>query len=307
MASDSTLTEHPLSLVPIRTIAALTGVNAMTLRTWERRYGLIEPRRTATGHRLYTQTHVEAIRRVVSLVQQGVPISRVRDILQADRAQSQRGDETWLQYRRDMLAAVSRFDERETDRIYDDALSLYSVATVTRRLVLPLFEELGRRWQSIEGAIAEEHFFATYMRSKLGTRLQHRIRYADGPRLIVACLPGEHHEIGLLLFGLVAHEAGFHTVLLGADTPLREVAHAHRRIGGRAIVLSSSTDPAPEVLDEALPELVRTVKVPVYVGGAASDRRMKGISAAGAIPLGNDIDAGVELLANRLIERKRTS
>lgn len=296
-----------LELVPIRTIAALTGVNAMTLRTWERRYGLIEPQRTPTGHRLYTQDHVEAIRRVLALVQRGVPISRVRDILHADPPAAERSDPTWLQYRRAMLAGITRFDERAIDRIYDEALSLYSVVAVTRRLVLPLLADLGKRWQQIDGAIAEEHFFATYLRSKLGARLQHRIRYADGPRLIAACLPGEHHEIGLLLFGLGAHEAGFHTLLLGSDIPLSEVAHVHRQVTATAIVLASSIDPPAQVLAKALPDLVRTVGIPVYVGGSTSERHTKAIMAGGAFPLGSDIDTGVELLTKRFIEKERTS
>lgn len=296
-----------LELVPIRTIAALTGVNAMTLRTWERRYGLIEPQRTSTGHRLYTQEHVDAIRRVLALVERGVPISRVRDILEADPKTAGRGDPTWLRYRRAMLSGITRFDERAVDRVYDDALSLYSVAAVTRRLVLPLLDDLGKRWQHIDGAIAEEHFFSTYLRSKLGARLQHRIRYADGPRLIAACLPGEHHEIGLLLFALGAHEAGFHTLLLGANTPLSEVAHVHRQVGASAIVLVSAIDPPAQVLADELPRFVRTVKIPAYVGGATSERHTRAIVAAGALPLGGDIDTGVERLTKRFIEKERTA
>ena len=299
--------ERSPNLFPIRTIAALTGVNAMTLRTWERRYGLIEPQRTSTGHRVYTHDHVEAIRRVVTLVQRGVPISRVRDVLEADRPKTARGDETWLQYRRAMLAGITSFDEAEIDRIYDDALSLYSVATVTRRLVLPLLEDLGKRWQNIDGGIAEEHFFATYLRSKLGARLAHRIRYADGPRLIAACLPGEHHEIGLLLFGLGAHEAGFRTLLLGADMPLHEIGHVHRQTGSSAVVLASSIDPAADVLDAALPEFVRTVKAPVYVGGGTAQRHMKAIVAAGAIPLSSDLDAAIDVLTRTLIDKAPAS
>jgi len=66
----------------------------------------------------------------------------------------------------------------------------------------------GRALAASAGAIAEEHFFATYLRSKLGARLQHRMRYATGPRLVAACAPGEQHEIGLLLFALEARMPG---------------------------------------------------------------------------------------------------
>ena len=55
-------------LYPIGTVADLTGVNAITLRAWERRYGLFEPVRKGSGHRLYTQEHIDLITRVVGML-----------------------------------------------------------------------------------------------------------------------------------------------------------------------------------------------------------------------------------------------
>lgn len=68
-------------LYPIREVSRLTGVNSITLRAWERRYGLIEPVRTESGHRLYTDEHIQQIQTAVSLTQQGIPISRVKSLL----------------------------------------------------------------------------------------------------------------------------------------------------------------------------------------------------------------------------------
>src|SRR5690606_12859035 len=62
---------------PIRTVSALTGINPITLRTWERRYHLIEPVRTPKGHRLYTKEHIAMLSRVVELLDRGIPISRI--------------------------------------------------------------------------------------------------------------------------------------------------------------------------------------------------------------------------------------
>lgn len=69
-------------LYPIREVSRITGVNSITLRAWERRYGLIEPVRTESGHRLYTDEHVQQIQTAVSLNQQGIPISRVKALLE---------------------------------------------------------------------------------------------------------------------------------------------------------------------------------------------------------------------------------
>lgn len=68
-------------LLPIREVARITGVNAVTLRAWERRYGLIVPLRTAKGHRLYDDTHIERIRDIVTWLNRGVAVSQIRTLL----------------------------------------------------------------------------------------------------------------------------------------------------------------------------------------------------------------------------------
>lgn len=287
--------------LPIRTISSLTGVHAVTLRAWERRYGLIRPARTPKGHRLYTHQHVERIRRVLALMERGVPISRVRDLLDAEPAsETAATGGRWLPDIERMAAAIARFDEQELDRIYDEALSVHPIEQVTQRLLLPLLVRLGERWRDLSGGIAEEHFFAMYLRSKLGARMQHRMRYASGPRLVAACAPGEQHEIGLLLFALEAHVAGMRTVLLGADTPLPDVAIARQRSQGDAVVISSSVEPAPSFFRDELPQLVRQAGVPVFVGGSTAIRHRREVSAAGAVPLGVELEDGVRLVAATL-------
>lgn len=291
--------------IPIRTVASLTGVNPITLRAWERRYGLIRPLRTSKGHRLYTYQHVEQIRRVLAHLARGVPISRVREPLDAEPEARPRGRARgpWPAYHDRMAAAIARFDEAELDRIYDEALSIYSIDQVTNFLILPLLRRLGGRWERVSGAVAEEHFFAVHLRTKLGARLQHRMRYVTGPRLVAACAPGEQHEIALLLFALEAQRLDLRTVLLGADTPFEEVAIAQRRCRSDALVISSSVDPAPGLLERALPKLVRQTGVPVFVGGATAVRHRSAITAAGATPLGAEMEIGARLIRAALNDR----
>jgi DNA-binding transcriptional MerR regulator len=290
--------------LPMRTIASLTGVNPITLRAWERRYGLVQPLRTPKGHRLYTQEHVEQIRRVIALVERGVPISRVHEVLVAERQPGAATRGPWGEHLERMAAATARFDEAELDRVYDEALSLQPIERVTRGLLLPLLARLGERWKDLPGGIAEEHFFSTYLRSKLGARLQHRAHYATGPRLLAACAPGEQHEIGLLLFALEAQSAGMRPVVLGADTPLPEVALARRSSGCEAVVVSASVEPAAGFLDRALPALVRDSGVPVFVGGPVAVHHQRAVAAAGAVALGVDLENGVRLIAATLSRAK---
>src|SRR3569833_2031364 len=190
---------------PIRTVASLTGVKAITLRAWERRYGLIRPVRTAKGQRLYSHVDIERIRTVLRYLDRGIQISRVGELLRAEQdIEPAANPSQWQAHLDRMAGAISRFDEEELDGIYDEVLAIHSIEQVTRELLLPALARLGERWNGQVGGIAEEHFLSAYLRSKLGTRLQRPSRYARGPRLMAACAPLEFHEIGLLLFALEA-------------------------------------------------------------------------------------------------------
>jgi len=288
-------------LFPIRTVANLTGVNPVTLRAWERRHGLVEPVRTPSGHRLYGHEHIESIHRILGLLKKGLPISQVARAMSAP-AQSSRGGEAgrWGALGEQLVAATARFDEEELERTYAAALALHPVEEVTDRLLLPVMRELGRRWQTGEGSVAEEHFFSVYVRDKLGARFHHRTRHDRGPRILAACLPDEQHEIGLLVFALAAHERGLRIVLLAAKTPLEELPAVARRAQCAAVVLSATLAPPRHVVGEHLAELVSRVGMPVFVGGAASLRERDAIVAAGAEVVGTDIPAGVERIRNAM-------
>lgn len=288
--------------LPIGTVSRLTGVKAVTLRAWERRYGLIQPKRTAKGHRLYTDADVERIREVRRLVSQGVPVSQVRVSPATEPAAvpAVSRPDLWAGYLDGMVAAITRFDEAKLDALYQDAMALYPVDVVSKQLLMPLLRALGKRWDRTEGGIAEEHFFGVYMRNKLGARFHHRRHHSRGRCLLAACLPGEHHELGILLLALAAHDRGFRVVLLGADMPLEQLPHVRQRTRIDAVVLSSSVEPAAGTLEHALPELVTTIGVPVYVGGQTSTRHREAIERIGARAVGEELVAGIEFISETL-------
>lgn len=285
---------------PIRTVATLTGVKAITLRAWERRYGLIRPARTHTGHRLYSHADIEQVRRILTLLDRGVQIGHVRELLEPEQGSDVPVSNSQWEARLERIAgAISRFDEEELDTIYDEALAVHSIEQVTHELLLPALVLLGERWRGHVGGIAEEHFLAAYLRSKLGSRLQRPSRYARGPRLMAACAPLEFHEIGLLMFALEARAAGFRIILLGADNPLAELAAAHGQAKSDALVISSSVGTVPWIYEGDLARLVRRVKVPVFIGGATAVLHRKAVVQAGAIPLGTEArDALGTIVAN---------
>jgi len=199
-----------------------------------------------------------------------------------------------------MISAIRAFDEQTLDSIYNEVLALYPIDIVTHKLIIPLLEELGRRWETSEGSVAEEHFFGVFLRNKLGARFHHGIPNATGPRLLAACLPGENHDNGLLLFALSAQSRGLRVTLLGSNMPLVELPAAAARSKAEAIILSGSVNLDLHKLLHDIEQLVKAVAVPVYVGGKTSTIYFDHIVRVGAIPLGDDITQGIKRIINDL-------
>ena len=304
-----TLAPPAEGLLPIRTVSILTGVNAITLRAWERRYGLVIPQRTPKGHRLYTQQDVERIHRIVELLEQGISVGHVKPLLDqvagdvAAPSATGEGD-TWKGHQDRMLSAIEGFDEQALDRSYNDALSLYPLDIVNQRLTSPLLHLLGERWQKRATGIAEEHFFSLYLRNKLGARIHHMNQRGNGPLLLLACLPGELHETGLLFFALAAVDAGYRALILGANTPLQQIPAVLDTRPCAAVVLSGSSKPARGVIDSELPDLIDRVKTPVFIGGDTAISHQAKLEQGGAICLGKNITQGLQLINKTLKTRQ---
>ncbi|HAS82523.1 MAG TPA: MerR family transcriptional regulator [Verrucomicrobia bacterium] len=294
-------------LMPIRTVSSMTGVNSVTLRAWERRYDLIKPVRTPKGHRLYTMADVALIQQVTTLLDNGMSIGQVGRVLETHATDPESipdhepNTDLWGHYQRQLLDAITAFNDEVLNDLYTEILSLYPVDVVTSRLIMPLLQELGERWVQGSGSIAEEHFFSVFLRNKLGARFHHLRRAPQGSKLLVACLPGEHHEIGLLLFALAALDRNYAIVLLGANTPLAELPAVVDRAAIQALVLAGSTEIAAAVIHEELPQLCQTLAIPVFIGGRIADRQAADITAAGAIPLEENLN-----LALRRVDRRLT-
>lgn len=306
MATDNEQKSEPVApdrgRYPIRTVVRMTGINPVTLRAWESRYGLVHPERTPSGHRLYTRAQIDRIQRAMDMVRRGIPIGQVRAVLEREAGAAlapEAGGGAWAELIGRALRAVHRFDRVALNQVYEDALAVHPVAKVTDLFILPLLRHLGQHWLDEEAGIAEEHFFTTHLRNRLGSRLMHTpARERDVP-LVVACLPGEHHETGLLLFALEASGQGFRPVVLGPDVPLEQVGETARRLGC-PVVLSGTMKPRRGLLTGELPQLAKTLRQPVFIGGPVTVGRGAVLGAAGLIPVGSDIGMALALIRRRL-------
>lgn len=294
---------------PIRVLSELTGVSATTLRAWERRYGVIKPLRTPKGHRVYNQDDLDKVRRIVSLLERNYTISKAVKALVTNGS----GDideldveGPWLQYQRRMRHAIEQFSQAKLDAIYNETLSIYPVPLVTDRLIRPVLTEIGDRWRERPCGIAEEHFFNAYLRNKIGARLHHQSINNRGNRMLVACLPGERHELGVLLFNLSLMSRGYRILYLGPDLPIDQIINLWKSRPQDAILLSGTTIDFDEQLRRSCAELCSHVSQPVFIGGELSEQHHDEWQRLGIIPIGKDYSHALHSLETELTSNSPT-
>lgn len=264
--------EHQ-ELFPIREVARLTGVNPVTLRAWERRYGLIQPTRTDSGHRLYSQSDIDDIRSILGWLERGVAVSKVGSILARHQAgvQDVQGGgsvDELTRWRAQVQEAVQRFDGVALERVFDQVFACHALDPVFDEVFMPVWHDL-RATQGGFGRISEWLFLDQFLRGKVLLRLQ----LARGPwsqRVVLAPLSGQCHELELLVTGLLLGSDEVGVTVLASGQPLEELAVVCERLAPDALVLFSHQQPTQE-LGKRLGRLTLGVGCPVLLAGEVAE------------------------------------
>ena len=321
MNNDTSNTDQrsDLDRFPIRVLAEKTTVGTSTLRAWERRYGLIHPERTPKGHRLYSNLDVKRVLKILDLLNDGHNLPSIAEMFKAENTSTMSinlddssisssfptADKTpmasiWDEYITSTLEATCDFNIERIDAIYNEASSLYPVDMVTDRLIQPTIVTLGNRWKDHPASgIAEEHFFTSWLKNRLGARFHHAYSQARGARIICACVPGSFHEIGLMLFALSALARGYRVLYFGADLPLDQLSYITQRSAAKAVVLSAQT-----VMDEntkdGLTALPKELNTPVFIGGSDELIDTEVFQKSGGILLGSNVSVALKVFESHV-------
>jgi DNA-binding transcriptional MerR regulator/methylmalonyl-CoA mutase cobalamin-binding subunit len=230
---------------PLRTVARLTGLTPDLIRAWERRYGVVSPRRGPRGARLYTVEDVAHLRLLARVVAAGRAIG---DVARLGRRELESLAGATLRLGADVeaagdgiveraLAAVQTFDAGALDRRLGEALLALGSGAFIRRVASPLLREVGKRWSEGTFSVADEHLVSGLLHGLLGSLLRLRGQTAQ-PVALLATPSGERHEFGLMLVALLFVDAGVGVSYLGADLPVGEIVVAVRRSGAMVAGLS---------------------------------------------------------------------
>lgn len=217
------------ALFPIGTVSEQTGVQSVTLRAWERRYGLLRPSRTPKGHRLYSQQDIHRVKQVLRLLEQGIPVSRAQELLarqvtegKTDTNEQMRlvvGEDPWKQYTSLCRRSIYKLDSKALEQVIDEAIASYSLEIVAHKLLLPLCTDLYGQCCLLTSTRADHAFWYQFLSAKLGayylnTHMQTR---SNGFRVIVIGVTCQMVYLQTLLLACTLGMQGFQVSLLGAD------------------------------------------------------------------------------------------
>lgn len=175
---------------PIRELSLKTGVNSVTLRAWERRYGLLKPKRTGKGHRLYDQGDVQRVEGILRWIQQGVAVSKVRALLEQGVApDGVVPSNEWLEWQVALVKASKGLQEDKIEQMYQQIFSQYPAEIAVRDWLLPSFEQLGK---SAELAFCESVLLSCLVPRVMSLKSQQKQSQSKcSPKVLIAGLTSQ--------------------------------------------------------------------------------------------------------------------
>jgi MerR family transcriptional regulator, light-induced transcriptional regulator len=233
-------------------LARRTRLTPDVLRVWERRYGLLQPRRTAGNRRLYSRADQARVSLMQRYIAAGKPPAHAAEIVCARQVSIDVGDAPAVASHEveaaheELRQALDRFQESPAQRVLERLFLVHSRLAVIRDVLLPYLRAVGERWADGHLNVAQEHFTSIFLEARFMAMARGWDRGA-GPRALLACAPGERHVFGLISFGIALHDLGWRITYLGADVPIEMVHYAATRVAPSLIALSAVV---PERFDQ---------------------------------------------------------
>ncbi|MCW0504550.1 MerR family transcriptional regulator [Aeromonas piscicola] len=200
-------------IYPIRDVSRLTGVNAVTLRAWQRRYGLVQPARTEKGHRLYSEQDIRQIGEILSWLERGVSIGQVKGLL--SEPQSQLVSDHWQQTLEQLCQSVLALNQRKVEAQLNDLLASYPFELVRSRVLQPLVEQLLGLWRERPDGELLQQVWLGWLHTRFA---RHLIEQEKGTPITLASW-GQVGPLDLVWSAYELIGLGYEVQLLGAVEP----------------------------------------------------------------------------------------
>lgn len=276
---DSLLPLSDEGIYPIRTVSEVSGVNSITLRAWERRHNLFQPKRTPKGHRLYSDKDIQRVHQVLCLLDKGVSIGSAAKALTENTTEANSSGlsplessdlpkkltiEQWKEYQTIILLKIKSYCLRDLEYFHHTLLSKYPVDMVSKNLILPTLNTLYENAPNPQSLSGEYYIYKNFLSNRLGGFLLKLSVQNRGKKLFFAGLTKNHCEVTLLLEAVPFIEHGYQLIILGCDISLDALATALANSNAEGLILHSdiklSSKPAFE-------KLTKNTNKPVFISG----------------------------------------
>jgi DNA-binding transcriptional MerR regulator len=229
----------------IKELEQLSGIKAHTIRIWEKRHRIIEPQRTQSNIRYYSDFDLKKIINVSLLNTNGIKISKIADMSLEDMNQkvleiSALASDTAIHIDQLVLSMVD-MEEEQFEKILSNIILRYGFEKALTEVVYPFLEKIGILWQTQNITPAQEHFISNLIRQKIIVGIDGLpVPPKDSKRVVLFLRERELHEIGLLFYHYIARKAGCRTYYLGQNVPHEDLVQVVRH-HNPAILITSLT------------------------------------------------------------------
>jgi DNA-binding transcriptional MerR regulator len=243
-----------VSTYSIKDLEQLSGIKAHTLRIWEQRYNLLNPKRTDTNIRFYDDDDLKLILNVALLNDNGFKISKI-----ASMASHEIRDEVIKLTDRslthdDQIHALTicmiEMDEERFDKILSTNILKLGFEQTMLNIIYPFMSKIGVLWQT--GAInpAQEHFISNLVRQKLIVAIDGQIAQGGGKKFLLFLPEGELHEISILFASYLIKSKGHKVIYLGQSTPNDDLLSVFKLHQPEYLLTVITTSPSSEYVQE---------------------------------------------------------
>lgn len=250
--------------VPIREISRLTGVNSVTLRAWERRYGLLKPLRTGKGHRLYSQDDIQKVKDIQAWLVRGLAISKVKAVLASHTdPDTTVYENAWQDYSSQLMTALQGLNRRKIDALLSEIFSTYPIEVIADQLLAPLLNDLQ---QPGYANASRKEFLLSCFRERIYIGQSYQRQNPNGPRIFLVKLTDENDIFPLMLnYSLLIN--GYQAEFFGY-IPLSEWIYAVEQLKPQAIIVYSDSAVGFAEIRHEIARLPRTLNSPVFFAGS---------------------------------------
>jgi DNA-binding transcriptional MerR regulator/methylmalonyl-CoA mutase cobalamin-binding subunit len=277
---------------PIGVVAERTGLTPDVIRVWERRYQVVEPRRSPGGQRIYSDADIERLAMLHRATRRGHGISHVASLSKSKLEQlvrdvessgpapfaSSSASSTTASDPRSIVTRAIAFtetlDPAALESLLRRAAARYGIVAFLDAIAAPFLRAMGDLWHARKLTIAQEHLATAVVQRVVADTAPLLTGGDRNPVIVIATLPGERHANGALMTAAISASEGWRVVYLGTDLPTTEIATTAVRTGARAIAISVVSNESAARASAELGELARSItdETRILVGGAAAAR-----------------------------------